>query len=319
MKGFTHCVSGVAVASLFPAAVHSAQEGNPLYFILGAVAGLLPDTLDFKLIRYLYRYDRIVMPDAKQLDPQPVVEAVAEAVASAAAGSPFRLKLCAIRLPAETWRQYHVEIDSDVGEVRARFGPVVDSGQNVLPGGEPGPHPEAVAVLPATVRAGNGPRYAIDIFDGPGFRFERAADGAVEAVFLPWHRVWTHSFLTGALCGLLAAVAWTPLAGAVVLAAWSVHLMEDQLGQMGSCLFYPLGRRRIPGLGRMRSGDALPNLSVVWIGCAIVFWNLYAAMPQPAHHVPAIQMVLLAMTVPALGLLWRRVASRCIGTCGGAG
>lgn len=319
MKGFTHCVSGVAVASLFPAVVQSAQEGNPLYFILGAVAGLLPDTLDFKLIRYLYRYDRIVMPDARELDPQPVADAVAAAVGSAAVGTPFRLKLCAIRLPAETWRQYHVEIDSDAAEVRARFGPVVDSGQNVLSRIDPGHHRSAVSTLPTAVRAENGPQYTVDIFDGPGFCFERAADGAVDAVFLPWHRVWTHSFLIGALCGLVAAAVWTPLAGAVVFAAWSLHVLEDQFGQMGSRLFYPAGRRRIPGVGRIRSGDALPNLSVVWIGCTILFWNLYSAMPQPAHRITAMQMVLLAMGLPAIGVLWRRMASRRMWVCGGAG
>lgn len=52
MKGFTHFLSAIAVASCLPGAVQQAAQGS-LVLVLAGAAGLLPDTLDFKLARYL--------------------------------------------------------------------------------------------------------------------------------------------------------------------------------------------------------------------------------------------------------------------------
>ena len=55
MKGIAHFISGVAAASFIPAAVASAEEGSLVLALAGACA-LLPDTLDFKVFRYLKRF-----------------------------------------------------------------------------------------------------------------------------------------------------------------------------------------------------------------------------------------------------------------------
>ena len=57
MKGFSHFMSGVAVASFGPWAVDAALHGNPIFFILGGACGILPDTLDFKFYRFFYKHD----------------------------------------------------------------------------------------------------------------------------------------------------------------------------------------------------------------------------------------------------------------------
>jgi hypothetical protein len=54
MKGIAHFVTGVAIATFFPEVVESAAQGS-LLPMLGGVAGILPDTLDFKFVRYLER------------------------------------------------------------------------------------------------------------------------------------------------------------------------------------------------------------------------------------------------------------------------
>ncbi|MDW7991044.1 MAG: hypothetical protein RMK65_02665 [Anaerolineae bacterium] len=46
MKGITHFLTGVALTTFFPEVVHQAADGSPP--VLGGVAGILPDTLDFK-------------------------------------------------------------------------------------------------------------------------------------------------------------------------------------------------------------------------------------------------------------------------------
>ncbi len=298
MKGIAHFISGVAAASFYPWAVEAAQNGNPAFFILGAVAGILPDTIDFKFYRYFYHHEIYVYPHPDKLDPQPVADAIAAAITEAAAtGRPVRVKLSTIQLSADNWRQYRVRIDSDTGEVRMQFGPVVSTGQMPQPDTRGESRPVAVAKFSAAVRQSYEPVYTVDIFDGPSFLFKRIESGAVEIEFLPWHRNWSHSFAVGAL--LAGAVSlWSWQAGAVVFSAYAIHIIEDQLGYMGSNLFSPFSRKRSPGLKWMRSGDALPNFTTVWFCCLLIFWNLYAAIPDPFYYFSFIRLMTYAMIIP---------------------
>jgi len=45
MKGITHFLTGVAIATFFPEVVRQAADGS-LLPVLGGVAGILPDTLE---------------------------------------------------------------------------------------------------------------------------------------------------------------------------------------------------------------------------------------------------------------------------------
>jgi len=62
MKGIAHFAVGVAVATFFPEIVHDAAQSLAFGPVLGGIAGLLPDTLDFKLLRYLQRPDEVIDP-----------------------------------------------------------------------------------------------------------------------------------------------------------------------------------------------------------------------------------------------------------------
>ena len=298
MKGIAHFISGVAATSFCPWAVEAAQNGNPAFFILGAAAGILPDTIDFKLYRYFYRHDVSIEPRPDRLDPQPIADAVAAAVSEASeTGKPVRLKLCTIQLSADNWRQYRILIDPDAGEVRVQFGPVVSTGQVPQAGTLPEPRPVAVAKFSVPVRQSYEPVYTVDIFDGPSFLFKRGENGEVEIDFLPWHRNWSHSFTFAALLAGLASF-WTWQAGAVVFAACAIHILEDQLGHMGSNLFFPFSVKRTPGLKWMYSGDAFPNFGCVWLCCLLIFWNLYAAIPEPLYHFSFFRLMLYAVIIP---------------------
>ena len=50
---------------------------------------------------------------------------------------------------------------------------------------------------------------------------------------------------------------------------------------MGSSLFYPLVRKRVPGLGLVHSGDVLPNLFTVWLSTQVILFNLDRFSPTP--------------------------------------
>jgi membrane-bound metal-dependent hydrolase YbcI (DUF457 family) len=298
MKGIAHFISGVAVASFCPWAVDAAQKGNPAFFILGAVAGILPDTVDFKFYRFFYPHDVYVEPDPNRLDPQPIANAVAAAISEAAeTGKAVRLKLSTIQLQADNWRQYCVMIDSGAGEVRVQFGPVVSIGQVPQPGTPPVNGSVAAAKFSAPLLPPGESVYTVDVFDGPSFKFTRNGAGRIETDFLPWHRNGSHSFVVGALLAGFAFL-WTWQAGVIVFGAYAVHIIEDQLGHMGSNLFFPFTKRRTPGLKIMHAGDAFPNFGTVWLCCLLIFWNVYAAIPDPLYHFTFLRLILTAMIIP---------------------
>ena len=306
MKGFSHFMSGVAVASFGPWAVDAALQGNPTFFVLGGACGILPDTLDFKFYRFFYKHDVYVEPDPKNPDPQKIAEEVAHAVRLGVDGKRYvRLKLGSIRLGADFWRQYQVTIDNEKKEVVCRLGPVVNTGQVPVEGTEMN---DAVgrAPLPAPVVQTYDAKLTVDIFDGPTVGFAPREDGGFDLDFLPWHREWSHSLTVGLFLGLLWAavsccfgaftVAWQGFA--TIAACYAVHILEDQLGHMGSNLFYPFTRRRTEGLHWMHSGDGLPNFTAVWVSCILVFWNLAQRQPALERPFPFWKLVLVALVVP---------------------
>lgn len=309
LKGISHFVTGVAVASFFPEAVHAVAAGNPAHFILGGVCGLLPDTLDFKFWRYCFRHDIEVIPDPLRPDPRTIADAVAGAIGRARAeGRPVRIRLNTIKLGADAWQQYAIGFRPADARVEVSYGPVVDTGQQPLRA--PPKVRTAHAHVDADIKVDYELDTRVDIFDGPTFEMRPCADGRVEVVFLPWHRQWTHSVVIGALVGMAVGMGWGLTAGIVAAAAWTAHVLEDQLGHMGSALWFPIVRRRSRGAGLMHAGDPLPNLGTVWACCVLVFWNLWR-FGEHAASAPGFVPWILVASVPMLAaVLWRRFRTR---------
>jgi membrane-bound metal-dependent hydrolase YbcI (DUF457 family) len=304
MKGITHFLTGVAIATFFPEVVRQAADGS-LLPVLGGVAGILPDTLDFKFARYFERYDLEIDPG-----PHPDARQIADALAGAMrrayeTGQSQNIMLHTIRLGADLWRQYIVRFDPRRNEVAVRIGPVVNTGQVPFPGSEPEGAEEVRVPLDFPLVETYDEEYRVDIFSGPSFRFERVGD-RLRVHFLDWHRRWSHSLTLAALLGLGVAVVGaliekasqgvvtrTPLwAGLVTALGFAGHILEDQLGFMGSNLFYPFTRGRLPGLRLLRSGDAIPNFLTVWLAMSLILFNLdrFSAAPRldPRYYLPLV-------------------------------
>jgi hypothetical protein len=303
MKGIAHFCAGVAATSCFPDAVAAGAAGNPLYFILGGAFGLLPDTLDFKFARFLHRHDVEVIPDPLRPDARMIAQALADAADHAAeSGEPVTIKLSTIRLGADRWQQYEVRFDVPDQKVHVAYGPEVNtSGEPLSSAGRAAVKSEAVVPVLCRLRLEYLATTKVDAFDGPEFRFEPSSDGHVTPVFIPWHRRWSHSLVTGLAAGALVAL-WRPLAGAVIAAAAAAHCLLDQTGFLGSSLLYPLRRGRTPGWRAVHSGDAIPNLAAVWLSGCLVFWNLYCGLPGPCDVVFAWRLLFWAVVLPALAL-----------------
>jgi hypothetical protein len=291
MKGLSHFVSGIAAASFLREAVQlSAQGGFPL--LLAGLGAIVPDVLDFRIGRFLQRLDVEVKLDPGSPDPQAMAEQVAAAVERAAkATRPIVVQLRAARTQGGLWRQYTVSLGTEVG---VRLGPLVTTSGRAAgwgpvrgtaaggqgKGNENPQTTEGRASLGQPVRMDTGAVVKVDAFGGPTIAL-RPRGGWIEATFLPWHRAWSHSLLLAAALSLLVTIVSRPLFGVLVGMGVTAHILGDQLGYMGSNLFWPLVRRRTRGLGLFHSTDALPNLFCVWLGTLLVVYNLdrFAAEP----------------------------------------
>jgi membrane-bound metal-dependent hydrolase YbcI (DUF457 family) len=305
VKGIAHFAAGVAVATFFPEVVHTASQSLSFGPMLGGVAGLLPDTLDFKLVRYLVPMDEEIDPaqlisSAGLPDPQAIAERIAAAMNRAfETGERAVVQLHTVKLGAGLWRQYSVAFDQAHQQVLVRIGPVVTTGLVSYPTSEiPG-----LKLGRAQVQGRIQPTYdaetTIDIFSGPSMAFERVGD-ALKVTFVPWHRIWTHSLVMVLLIGALGALI-APVYGAVLALAMLAHIVADQMGHLGSNLFFPLSRRRTQGWRLMRSGDAVPNLLVVWLSLACILLNLDRF--SQASVIPVGPYVLGVIILPCLLLM----------------
>ena len=309
MKGFTHFMTGLAFASFWPQAVQAGAEGNPLLFILGGACGLLPDTLDFKLARYFFRHDVEIVPDPSRPDPRIIAETLANAVHQVrVSGKLVRVKVNTARAGAGLWDRYRITFDETNHRVAVAYAGMVTTGRALVPGGA---HPpaEALSPLACSVKLDYEATTEMDIFEGPTFALEPLPDDRVLVQFIPWHRQWSHSLTFAAVLG--CAVGWFGgiAAGTIAACACSLHIAADQLGFMGSNLFYPFTRHRVQGRQLVRSDNALANFATVWMSALLIYWNLARMAPPPIVPPSLVPLLLYAGILPlaVLTLMGRRL------------
>ncbi len=279
MKGIAHFITGVAIATFFPEVVQQAAGGS-LLPMLGGIAGILPDTLDFKYARYIERYDVEIDPGTEP-DARAIAERVVAAMRKAyETDEPQNVMLHTIRLGADLWRQYAIRFDPERNEIAVRVGPIVNTGQVPLPGSEPEGAEEVRVKVGVPMVHTYDAENKIDIFSGPSFKFERQGD-RLYVHFLDWHRRWSHSLTLAAALGLLGWLIFGKWGGLIIGLGFAGHVLEDQLGFMGSNLFYPFTKARAIGLQLLRSGDAIPNFVTVWTAVTLILFNLDRFSDQP--------------------------------------
>ncbi len=272
MKGIAHFAGGIAAASLFPEAVTQAAGGYPVLFMLAGACGLLPDTLDFKFARYFCRYDMEIAPDPLRPDAAMIAEAVALAVSAVAEQRrSVCLKLHTVRLGHDQWLAYKLRFKRAEKKIEVVFGETVDSGGKRA--GMPPTSCSAAASLACDITVDYGYEVEVGFLEGPTIQFVPNGE-AVAATFLHWHRAWSHSLLMAFGAGLLTAAALGRLAGIVAFLAVLQHIVVDQLGFMGSNLYFPFERKRRAGMRVAASGDMFWNLAFVWAACTVTLWNI---------------------------------------------
>lgn len=301
MKTTSHFMTGIAIASCFPPAVHAAASGDPVCFVVAGICGLLPDTLDFRFARHVCRSDVHIVPDPHTPDPQMIADGLALAFNRAyEVDRPVRVKLHTVPLGADTWQRYDVRFNVAKKRVEVSYGPIVNSAARAV-----GAHAiretlAANAPLICRPRIDYEAVTRVTTFDGPTFAMTATPGQTVTPVFLPWHRTWSHSLVLAVLAGLLGAVVFDLTAGWIMGLAYAAHILADQFGYMGSNLFYPFSRERTPGLKMMHAAAAVPNALTVWVCCLLIFWNL---RPDSVPLAGPVAYAVYGLLIPA-SLLW---------------
>lgn len=286
MKGIAHFASGLCAASFVSSVAFDAAHGS-LLIALGGACAMLPDWLDFKFARFLERRDADIVPAADQPDPQVLADALAAQINLTSPEHPRTVQLHPTRRSLTDWVLYGVRFDSAQGRVF-----VTMNGQEAWADVGPGQLDYTYDGVLDVIELG-----------GPSFKLcRKTVDAPVTIEFLAWHRAWSHSLILGAVLGIGMGWLIDPRAGFVAGLGFWVHVLEDQLGHMGSNLFWPITRERSAGMKLLHSGDTLPNMTTVWLSLTLLLLNLDRARDVPLLDLPGYLLFVVALpTVFMLG------------------
>lgn len=140
MKGLTHFMMGMMVASFFKSLVLGAALEDSLIILLGGIFGLMPDTLDFKFSIYMERNDVVIDPDPYDVRPQEIANTIAAEINRASTLEPGKMRkvqLHTLRLGPDLWQFYSIFFDTRKNEVVVRVGPHVTMSGTKFLGTEP--------------------------------------------------------------------------------------------------------------------------------------------------------------------------------------
>jgi len=294
MKGITHFLVGVAVASFFPLAVEATLLESAWFIVLGGIFGLLPDFLDFRFARYLEEHDYEYCPEEGDLDPKEITDILTRAIDQAyREARTIKVKLHTLKVGSDSWRQYSVIFDTDEKTITSEIGPIVSTSQVPYPETEPEREQKSyTGHHEADLLHTYENETKVDIFSGPDFAFVPEED-KVRADFIPWHRQWAHSFTLAFLFGPIGLLlygwnAYGLTASMIIIAAFSSHIIVDQLGVLGSNLFYPITDKRTEGLALFHSSEAMPNFFTNYTAVVVLLWNLNMYSLEPVFEMNAL-------------------------------
>ncbi|OQA89510.1 MAG: hypothetical protein BWY26_01680 [Elusimicrobia bacterium ADurb.Bin231] len=289
MKGITHFVSGLAVATFFPKAVCMASRGgivegaeSSFILVLGALYGIMPDTLDFKFGQFFSLPDYDIDCDPIHPDPQKMAESMGKAMEEAFEKDKLvKVQLYPMQLGSDLWRQYVIKFDGENNEVVIILNEIVSTSQVPFEGTAPKENRVGRYKLKSgKMLETHGRPSAVDIMSGPQFGFQKFGEHVL-VEFLPWHRTWSHSYVLGfflslpvfAITYFFNLTNWY-LYGLIAFLGFATHITEDLSGHMGGSLLWPFIKKRYNGFCLARASDPRLNFSVIYLSVTIILFNI---------------------------------------------
>ena len=257
LDAVTRMMAGLAWASCWPTAWESAQSGNPTLFLLGAVFGVLPDTLDHWIARHLKRIHIHIVPDPLAPDTHLIAESLSLALARC------RDRHCKIRLqlyPGQTqtgqWHRYTLRFDN----LERLLVITYDQVTTVVP------LPCAITTDQSfTLKTGHAP-LCLELDWIPDGRIRLRAD--------PNQQQWSHSLVTATGFGVVARVVWGVPAGCIAGGAYALHCLVDQLGFNGAALLFPFTPKNRTGIQfLLPSREIFFQACLIWLALILTGWN----------------------------------------------
>ena len=283
-----HLMTGLAWAACWPAAWKSAQNGNPTLFLLASVLGVLPDTLDHWIAQYLQRTHIHIVPDPLLPDTQMMSETLTLGIARC---RDYRRSVRLQIYPGQTqtgqWHHYTIHFNN----LKKRLVITHDRVATSTP-------------LPCTITTDES--FTLETEAKPlCLELRWVSDGRISLCVNPRQRQWSHSLVTAAGFGVLAAVMWGRPAGYIAFGAYALHSVVDQLGFTGTGLLFPLIRKNMTGLQLLLpSRKPLFHTCVIWMALLLTCWNgVRIIFPETA--LPSlISVILLGGVLPCTILGW---------------
>jgi len=93
--------------------------------------------------------------------------------------------------------------------------------------------------------------------------------------FIDWHRGFSHSFMIALVLSVLITIFFNITVGIIALTTYCSHIILDQIGHMGSSIFWPFNKRKINGYSLCHSSSRFANIFTVAVSSLVVFANLF--------------------------------------------
>ncbi len=289
MKGLTHFVSGIATVTFFPEVVHRAMAarsmvpdaGSSFLIALAGMFAIMPDTLDFKLGRFLERADVEVTPDHRNPDAQAMADKLGQTMDRAwEENRSLRIQFHTLQYASDKWQRYRIRFDTKNQAVSIEMKDIVSTSQVPYPGTTPDNPVGTYKLKSAKLLPGTTRDNTVDIMSGPMYGFIPHPD-YLEVEFLPWHRTWSHSYTLGAalsvipfLIALFAGWSSARLYFLMPFLAFATHITEDLTGHMGGSLIWPFVRKRTRGLCLFHAANPSANFITDLLAVNIIIFNL---------------------------------------------
>jgi len=269
----------------------------------------MPDFLDFKIYRFLEKWDLIYEPDEKEKDPEKIIDIIEKAMERALKEKrEIRLKLHTLLIGPDLWRRYGIYFDSENNTIKAFYGPSVNTSQYPVPSEQPPPR-EAERKMKIKFEY-NYKDIIVDIFSGPSLAFVPEGD-KIKIIFLPWHREWTHglfpplilSVLLGAFLYILKSPFYLQDA-MIFFIGFISHGLLDQLGHMGVNFLWPFQKERIRGVGIAEAMNPIANFVTIWFSGSLILFNIMRYTPYKGFNInPYAFFIISGILIPSVIIL----------------